>query len=246
MLQSSKLQNRDTRGGLTGKTHFKYLVDLATEDKSSDYIKFSNGEFRPVTIKDPYRDILQDLDGIKGSTKLYQGDEKKGVHQIIIHNTNVIDTEIQFPGESARIDFAALQRRNGRICIVFFEAKTYSNSDIRSTGRPKVLDQIELYREIIDRRRDEIEASYQCVLHNIQRMAGWKARRHKIFAEAATGDLYVDPEVRLVIFDFDDPQKRAANETNGVFSRLRDALGKKLVLTRGDPKGFWTGIRSPQ
>ena len=243
----SILELRYTRGRLTGKTHFKYLLDLTIDDKDSDYIKFSNGTFKSVMIKEAYRDISENLEGIKQSTKLYQGDEKKGVHNIVIDNINVIDTEIQFPGEDARIDFAALQKRKGRTSIVFFEAKTYSNSDIVAKRRPKVLDQIRRYQEIVSRRRDEIEASYRRVLNNIQLLEGWKGRRHQIFAEAALGDLHVDPEVRLVIFGFDDAQKkRADKEPNGAFVRLRRTLGKTLVLTKGDPKRFNKGIRYPE
>ena len=126
----SILELRYTGGRLTGKTHFKYLLDLTIDDNASNYVKCSNGKFRPFTIKEPHQDILENLEGIKQSTSLYQGDEKEGVHQITIENTNVIDTEIQFPGEDARIDFAALQKRKGRTSIVFFEAKTYFSPDI--------------------------------------------------------------------------------------------------------------------
>ena len=103
------------------------------------------------------------------------------------------------------------------------------------------------YEEIIDRRRSEIEACYRQVLCDVQSINGWHSRRHKMFADATAGELYVDPKVRLVIFNFDAPQLRAANrEPNGALHKLREALGRKLVLTKGDPKAFIKGIKSPE
>ena len=236
-----------TQGVFCGKTHFKYLLDVAADDTDGDYVKFSDGKFEPVDIKDSYRDVLANIEGIKEATKRHQGDEKRGVHQIIIDNTNVVDVEIQLPDSNLRIDFAALQRCKDKMRIVFFEAKTYASSEIRATGRPQVLDQIKSYEEIIDRRRSEIEACYRQVLCDVQSINGWHSRRHKMFADATAGELYVDPKVRLVIFNFDAPQLRAANrEPNGALHKLREALGRKLVLTKGDPKAFIKGIKSPE
>ena len=242
----SILELRHTGGRLTGKTHFKYLIDLTIDDKDSDYIKFSDGKFRPVTIKEPYRDILENIEGIKQSTRLYQGDEKKGVHQISIHNANVIDTEIQIPGENLRVDFAALRKVNDEIRIVFYEAKLFVNDDLRSEGRPNVLSQISSYQEVLSRRSDEIRESYKLVCRNISRMHGWGNRRSGLFAEAEACNLIVDPEVRLAIFQFDKAQRDDAKGENGIFTRLRDVLGRKRVLATGNPKEFKTGIKSPE
>ena len=112
--------------------------------------------------------------------------------------------------------------------------------------RPKVLDQIQAYERIIAERRNEIGDSYRQVAENIRCLMGWNNRRSDIFAEAAANGLKVDPEVRLVIFNFKEPQMREANETGGDFTRLRNALGKHRVLAKGDTTRFEKGIKSPE
>lgn len=231
-------------GELLGSTHFKYLVNLSRADTTNEYVKFKNGSFDWVGLKYPYRNIAENLAGIKKSMEPYQGEEKKGVHRIIMHNTNVVDTEIQFPGENRRVDFAALQKADNRIRLIFFEAKSYSNSEIRHpVKRPKVLDQIQAYERIIMKRRNEIADSYRQVAENITCLMGWNKRRSDTFADAAANGLEVDPEVRLVIFNFKEPQKKEANASGGDFTRLRDVLGKHRVLAKGATTKFERGIR---
>lgn len=235
------------KGEFVGSTHFKYLVNLSRADTTDEYVKFKNGSFDWVNLKYPYRRIDADLSGIKKSLHPYQGEEKKGVHRIIMHNKNVIDTEIQFPGEDRRVDFAALQKVDGKVSLVFFEAKSYSNSEIRHPeSRPKVLDQIQDYERIITERLKEIEDSYQQVADNISNLMGWDNRRSNLFSEVADNGLDVDPEVKLVVFNFKQLQKKEANSPGGDFARLKDALGAHRVLTKGNPSKFETGIKSPE
>ncbi len=233
--------------GLFGSTHFKYLLNLTRETVRRDYVKFENGKFHEVRIMDSYTDIGKDIGKIKDAVKRHQGDEKKGVHQISIDNRNVIDVEIQFPGTKGRIDFAALQKINGEIKIVFFEAKLYSNSELRSPSvNPRIFTQIMQYENILSSRRDEIEKSYARVAKNIVLINGWNRRRDNIFFEAANGNLSVDPKVRLAIFGFDDPQKSAANSPDGLFSRMKAGLDETRVLAKGDSHYFRSAIRSPE
>ena len=234
---------------LAGKVHFKYLINLEREEAESDYVGFKDGTFNPVDLSSSYQDISAGIQGIKKSASAYQKEEKIGVHKIIMKNINIIDTEIQLPGEKRRIDFAALQKADGVIKIVFFEAKTYSNNELRSKkeNRPKVLDQVEAYQKIIYRRRDEIVESYQCVARNIDCMSGWKDRRCKIFSQVTPENLTIDPEVRIAIFGYDEAQRKAAeDESTGTFARLRKDLGKHRVLTTGDPGKFSRGIESSE
>ena len=238
------LELKNTANGLIGKTHFKYLINSTRNNSSQDYVKFKNGDFDKVRLDNSYRDVNADLERIKRAANTYQGDEKKGVHEIIMDNMNVIDTEIELPGERRRIDFAAVQKINGRMTLVFFEAKTYSNDEIRSQGRPEVLSQIEAYEDIICRRKSEIEGAYRQVADNICAIHGWSGRRSDIFRDVVTNGLLVDPKVRLVIFGFDGAQKKEADQANGVFAKLREYLGENLVLTKGNTDGFVKGIRS--
>lgn len=241
------LSLKHVKGEFVGETHFKYLVDLARADTKSEYVRFRNGTFAQVKLNEPYRYISESLQGIKKSLKPFQGEEKEGVHSIIMHNKNVVDTEIQFPYEARRIDYAALYEINGNIRIVFFEAKNYSNAQIRHPEKqPEVLSQIEAYDRIIEKHREEIEDAYLQVAKNISCLQGWSSRRSDIFSKVATRGLSVDPEVRLVMFNFKNPQKKEANRPGGNFTRLREALGSYRVLTKGDPKRFEMRMKFPE
>ncbi|MDE0407655.1 MAG: hypothetical protein OXN81_07310 [Alphaproteobacteria bacterium] len=231
-------------GGFTGITHFKYLLNLSREQAHRDYVKFKNGQFDPVSIKESYTDIARDIGKIKDAASHYQGDEKKGVHRISIEAKNVIDVEIQIPGERRRIDFATLQWVNDNIEIVFYEAKLYSNGDIRGVN-PKVCEQIREYESMLSRRCEEIAESYSRLVNNIVSMNGWRQRRDEIFMEAANRNLSVNPKVRLAIFDFDDPQKNAANSADGLFTKLKCILGEDRVVAAGRPQDLKSKIKSP-
>ena len=230
--------------GFSGITHFKYLLNLSRKQAHRDYVKFKDGQFDQVSIKESYTDIARDIGKMKGAASHYQGDEKKGVHRISIEAKNVIDVEIQIPGERRRIDFAALQWANDKIEIVFYEAKLYSNGDIRGVD-PKVCKQIREYESMLLRRCEEIEESYSRLANNIVSMNGWGQRRDEIFVEAANGNLSVNPEVRLAIFDFDDSQKNAANGTDGLFTKLKGTLGEDRVVAAGRPQDLKLKIKSP-
>ena len=237
------------KGEFVGETHFKYLINQARKSTTSPHIKFTNGVFDRVDLMDTFREIGNDIEGIKRMISLreHQIEEKKGVHKLIIQNRNVIDTEIQFPGDKTRkrIDFSALQQRDGKVNVVFFEAKIYSNSEIHlPLDCPSILDQVDAYRSLIESRRAEIQESYRKVARNICTMKGWKRRRGSIFSEAAGNGLYVDPDVRVVIFGFNEQEKIAGNRSDGVFSRLRRELGDNCVLAKGLPKDLKREISS--
>ena len=184
--------------GLVGRTHFKYLVNLSREDDTKDYINFADGNFDRVVISDSYTNITTHLPQIKETTKGYQGAEKTGVHEISIKRNNVIDVEIQFPGTGSRIDFAALQRAEDRIEIVFFEAKTYSNSGLRSGSKnPAAVEQVKRYESMLVDRREQIESSYQKIAKNISEIKGWRKKRSSIVLEAAQGNIALNPKSAL-------------------------------------------------
>ena len=222
------------RAGLVGRTHFKYLVNLTRDSDNKDYINFANGNFDKVTISDSYTSIITHLSEIKEAAKRHQGAEKTGVHQISIKNDNVIDVEIQFPGTGSRIDFAALQSTKEGVEIIFFEAKTYSNNELRSrSGEPAVVEQIKRYETMLMERREDIESSYQRVARNIREINGWNSKRSSIFLEATKGNVALNPEVRLIIFGYDTPQRTAATGPKGVFTNAKTLLDPRPVITAG-------------
>ena len=55
------------KGEFVGSTHFKYLVNLSRADTKNKYVRFENGSFDRLNLKNPYRHIGADLPGIKKS-----------------------------------------------------------------------------------------------------------------------------------------------------------------------------------
>ena len=115
-----------------------------------------------------YRDIGEDIDAIKKKAAAsLRGTEKKGVHEIMIDNANVIDTEIAFPRSGERVDFAALREEKNKLKLVFYEAKVFSSSEITAkVGKPQVIDQLEKYEKILSKRAERIRKSYSRVATN--------------------------------------------------------------------------------
>ena len=231
-------------GNLIGETHFKYLLKGLRRHKSVDeYVNFKQGEFKQdwenVEI---HPNIEGHLSEIKQTSELFQGKEKKGVHTIILENLNVIDTEIKIPGSGSQFDFAAFRKADNGLELVFYEAKHFSNSSIRARKEPEVIGQIRRYETALSEHTEEIQKSYRQVATNIAALEGYADRRSNLFNKIGNGDFEICPTVHLVIFGFDDPQKKAANAPDGVFVKLKKLLGKNRVLTKGDPKGFRQGI----
>ena len=227
---ASVLELRYIEGRFVGRSHFKYLLNQTT-DRRSDYVQFTDGEFAPVAVKESYRDLAVDIGRIKNSAALHQGAEKHGVHDIACENENVIDVEIAVPDERGRMDFTALRNEDNELRLIFYEAKLYRELNVGN-----IVGQVEEYQEILSRRKEEIEESYRCVRANLCALEGYSRRGLE------QGDFTVNPEVRVVVFEFDQDQQKAANAPTGKFHRLRDRLGRHRVLTKGDTKKFLTGI----
>ena len=214
---ASLLKLKHTAGHLIGKTHFKYLLKDLHREGSKNYVKFEDGHFRDFDTGGFYNDMGKDLKKIKETPDLFQGDEKKGVHQIIIDNKNAIDTEIAF-GKSRKgsnkkqFDFAALWQEKNGLKLVFYEAKVFSSREIRAKidKPPPVIDQIERYEKLLSERMEEIWKSYRRVAANILDLTGYASRRSDLLQQAKDGNFDICPEVRLVIFNFDNAPKEGS------------------------------------
>ena len=124
--------------------------------------------------------------------------------------------------------------REGRPHIVFYKAKHFDKSRgvlrIRS-GKAKVLKQIDEYRELFKRYRQDIEESYRRVCENLCALKGVQVPEHA--AAAAREGISVEEDPRLVVFGFDRDQK-SGSDWKGHEKALRRELGKRLILY-GDP-----------
>jgi hypothetical protein len=242
------------RGRLVGKTHYKFL--LREKIQGNQYIHSAEGRMKLTqsTLTDLFIQDLGNLPSLMAACIPYAGVEKAGVHDIIKGNRNVVDVEIALTGEkedelkptALRVDFTALQETPESIELVFFEAKHFSNKELRANGSqtPRVVGQVQRYEKLVARHREDIESSYRRICENIVALKG--IRTPKIVRAVAQGKkpLLISDEPRLVIFGFDDDQKKGkvwAKHRN----KLYDMLGKNRVLLRGNAKGFTVGISRP-
>lgn len=237
------------------ETHYKYLVYPNLKRPLVSW----EGE-RP-DVKDRVDEILIHefkVDLLKKSSRWYAEAEKEGVHSILKSNGNVVDVEValspisddeiededQDPkGRRAadRIDFAAIQEKDGNACIVFFEAKRFNNGELRSQKfTPAVIEQIQKYETFIKEYRENLEESYRNVCKNLFELA--PDRIADLVKEVASShrQLTVNSNVRLVVFDY------SADEDNGDDWKkhkeiLENHFGSRLLM-KGNPRGFTRGI----
>jgi len=260
-----KLSMQEDR--LCGQIHYKYM--LRPEAISSPYLTFVDGKPLSANPADFFLSDLSDIASLKRSANDHAGEEKAGVHKIVMSNANIIDVEVAFGthngasgarlAQRKRIDFAALQMGAQGPELVFFEAKSFNNSELRSDGDspPPVLRQLKSYRDFLGhaQSQEDVIRSYQQVCRNLLSLHGVRDRFEPIqtlLLEISEGKrpLLVNSGVRLVVFGYDRDQ-----DTGAIWQRhrqkLRDGLGQlspegcKLLLRKGDPKGFTNGISSP-
>jgi len=243
-------------GQLISETHYKYLV---RPNVKNPYVLW-NGEH--PALEERTNEILIhefDLDLLKKSSGWYAKAEKVGLHQILKSNRNVVDVEVALSSESEvetesddqstkakrvadRIDFAAIQKKEGRACIVFFEAKRFDNGELRSKKpEPPVIKQIRKYEAFIQNHRSELETSYRRVCENLVQLIR-PDRYDTLVKDVADRPerLTVDSDVRLVVFGFDEDQR-----VGKVWKKHKQILdrqfGRRLLL-KGNAREFTSGI----
>ena len=251
---------------LLGKTHYKFLLD----PYQNLYIQSSDGKANPnnTDFQSLFIKHLYELKKIKRASLYYAGEEKKGIQKILMSNPNIIDMEIAMTQEAEkqeaegieeleesagpaaqRLDFAALQKITNGVELVFFEAKTFSNKELRAKEEkePKVVKQIKKYQKLIEKYlvTGDIVESYRRVCENFVDLLGIpdekKKIAQKVVQEGVSFNISTRP--RLVIFGFDKDQK-----IGDVFKvhqkklEQKEMLGKNRILLKGSPKDFTNGI----
>ena len=237
---------------LIGRTHYKFLLRGDAEQR---YVEVRDGVVKLDSASELFQTDLSDIAALKRAAAAYVGEEKAGVHQIVRSNSNVFDVEIAFglEGDSEmapsaqRIDFAALRPEGDGAVVVFYEAKLFSNGEIRASGDrlPSVVKQIEGYRRLILKHASDVEQSYRRVFGNLVALDGVRERYSatiELMRRVASGEaaLHVSEAVRLAVFGFDRGQ-RDGTAWKAHCKKLEEALGKRLLL-KGNPQGFVRGI----
>ncbi len=234
-----------TSAGLHVTTHEKYLVDprlasqVALDGQTFDISSLTEKGFirsyeGPPTIAK-----------MKKAAGLFSGLEKTGCHEIAVRNSGVIDCEIAFPGKvsladggedkrAPRIDITALESSAGNARLVFWEAKHYSNNELRAeNGLAPVLRQVRIYKKYLSENREAIERSYTRMAKNLLSISdmGWKRNLSPLIEDVATGKktltLGAEPVVGLVVFGFDSAQRDDAG-----WKAHRERLEKEIIHIR--------------
>jgi len=132
------------------ETHVKYMAD-GQEDQ--DYAKLLGNQ-----ISLPHSDKILPYNGVHtlrewiGRAFQYKHKEKDFVDEIVEANESVIDVEMALPawGERAsalRVDFVTLAHKSGEARITCWEAKLLSDARLVSKAEPKILQQIQTYKD---------------------------------------------------------------------------------------------------
>jgi hypothetical protein len=254
-FKGNSLARLDFRGDkLIGGVHYKYLLNA---DFRPEYVAVVDD--KPLfdrALSDFFLADLSNIAAMKKAAEPYGGIEKTGVHSILRCNPNILDVEIAFGGagsengaSAARMGFAALQEDVDAMRLVFFEAKDFSNRDLRTSGeKASVVEQICGYRDLLEDEADAVEAAYRRVCSLLLAMDGAGIRnraRDDLMHKVVGGKkpLVVDTKPRLVIFGFDDAQSRGTAWVQQL-NKLRRHLPGPILL-KGDPKGFTAGISTP-
>ncbi len=248
-----KLTWKPKTGDVIGKTHYKFLL----QPQLNLYVNIIDSKPPSLPpVKDMFTKNMADINALKKAAKPYAGDEKTGVHNIVLANPNIVDLEIAFAAGSSDeadksaslIDFAALKKTGPGFEIVFFEAKDFSNGDLRASGGadPKVIGQIDKYSGLLRNYCDAVTESYRRVCGNLFDLRGLAERhpeRHERLKGIADGStpLTVNDAPRLVVFGFDEDQ-RSGTYGERLRDKLKGKLGDDRALFRGNSKGFTRGI----
>lgn len=185
------------------KTHIKYASVIDNPEK--DYLTENE-----LSKQNLISDFNKNYTRLKENCKLYSGMEAMCVSEIYhkysyLSNNRIVvlDIEISFKviekssGKTQdRIDILLYDLNNQT--LKFVEAKHYSNKEIWSKATPKVINQIKKYETQIEQNRVEIIAAYENYINAI----------NTIFNLKLPLPLKVEDKVSLLIFGFDDDQKK--------------------------------------
>jgi hypothetical protein len=230
-------------------THPKYLID----PDLSKPVPFDGSGFRVDRVEALVREykVEKTLALMKRAAKVYAGEEKDGVHVVAQKDRNVIDTEVAFYCErdgdqqgryAPRIDLACFEDVGSSIRLRFWEAKLYSNKEIRAEGNmeARVVRQVREYRELLEKHRGEVAKSYQVVAHNLVEIAGWVSPRREVgqlVQQVAGGKPFqIDnpPVVGLIIYGFGNDQKGSKGWKTHIGKLEMESL--MPLRCAGDPK----------
>jgi len=231
------------KGTIVGETMYKFMLNPVLLQKNFTFI---NGTCISPTPPNLLTTSYTDFHLIKSSMSVYYGEEKNGVHEISISVPNVLDVEIAFEKDPVppkirkstdRVDFLRLEKQDDQLRLVFYEAKLFTNKEIRKSKgiKPPVIDQLHDYIKALKKHEPDILTSYALVCKNMQDLG---LLNSKDLANSISSKLSfsMDPIPRLVIFGFDEDQRTGKIHTEHLVN-LR-SFTKCPIIAKGAPKSF--------
>jgi len=246
--RGASLYRIDEKGGGTPhpKTHVKYLVRHQQELAELVDGKFVSAKEIAWTSYEPGK-TLHDM--IYAASAL-AGEEKEGLHSMIMHEPRVIDVELAL-GSNDRLDAVTLEPEGDSIAIAFHEAKHFDNPALRqrTKGNPNVIEQLRRYRRTLEDHKDLLLERYRVTCRALVKIAAMRRQVRDEYnlptdelspliqnAAAGTAKLVINCDPRLIIFGFDSDQK------SGALKRMKEALTNAeaepglSIYAAGDPK----------
>ena len=196
--KGGKLFTFDTNGF---KTHIKYAAVITS--KGHDYLTQNQLALHKLGLN-----FKTNYLRIKENCANYSGIEAAGVSEIYRRHSYlsdsdvvVLDIEVSFQSQNTakkqdRIDILLLNKKSKE--LQFVEAKHFTNKEIWSTKIPDVVNQISRYEGQIRLRKKQILSEYTSFITTINRL----------FGVALPNPINIDPKVTLLIFGFDNDQKK--------------------------------------
>ena len=233
----------DKNGNVVGETMYKFLLNPALLQKNFTFI---NGKCISPTPPNLLTTSYTDLQLIKNAMSVYYGEEKNGVHEISISVPNVLDVEITFEKDpilpktrksTDRVDFLRLEKQDGQLKLVFYEAKLFTNKEIRKPKgvQPPVINQLDDYIKALTKHGPDILDSYTLVCKNKQDLGLLKSKDLANLISSKSS-FSIDNIPRLVIFGFDEDQRTGKIHTEHL-ENLR-LYTKCPIIAKGAPKSF--------
>lgn len=244
--------------------HYKYLIRPELEEKDPyvafDGKAFA---IDPNAIVHTVYQSKLTLPQLIKTASRFAGAEKAGVHKIAQNEPRVLDLEVAFTatGDSdspsaPRMDMAVVvPNGSGGASLVFCEAKCFDNKELssletksqkeRSVGdsaerRISVVAQIDKYQAFIrsEVNKESLVRSYIKVCKTLSDLSlqGPNRELDDLIKKVASGEvqLSIHPYVYLLVYDFDDDQKKGA-----VRKRLGVLRAKGInIIAKGNPKDF--------
>ncbi|OWK34133.1 hypothetical protein [Fimbriiglobus ruber] len=206
--------------------HEEYLT-LTGPDPYVDLLAAQTSRTRQVVFDE--KGYLAHLSRIKKRAGRFAGDERKGTNKVACRVLTVLDMEAAFEdrmeepdpeneqevlADRGRMDLIVLA---ADLRLVVVEAKLYANGELRAKGTPKVCSQLEEYHRFLTSQRQSLEAAYRNVVSIFGRLRGGffeKRAGHPNWVKgmATPASISIDPVPRLLIFGFDELQKRGIQE----------------------------------